>query len=88
MTEEQQAEMIEIMEIMELLANELEAEIEARYEDILRYPSMGQRRERDMAIVKRARALIKDVRCATRLGLTERPLPALGSYIQEQHRCN
>lgn len=62
MTEEQK---IEIIEIMELLANELEAEIEARYEDILRYPSMKTRRERDMAIVKRARALIaliKDVR--------------------------
>lgn len=59
MTEEQQAEMIEIME---LLTNELEAEIEARYDNLLRYPSMGQRRERDMAIVKRARALIKDVK--------------------------
>lgn len=58
MTEEQQAEMIEIME---LLANELEAEIEARYEDILHYPSTCQRRERDLEIVKRARALIKDV---------------------------
>jgi hypothetical protein len=62
MTEEQQAEMIEIIEIMELLANELEAEIEARYDNLLHYPSMVQRRERDMAIVKRARALIKDVK--------------------------
>jgi Predicted transcriptional regulators len=26
------------------------------------------------------------LRCATRLGLTEKPLPALGSYIQEQRR--
>lgn len=54
----------EMIEIMELLTNELEAEVEARYEGInlLHYPSMGQRRERDMAIVKRARALIKDVK--------------------------
>lgn len=64
MTEEQKAEMIEIIEIMELLANELEAEVEARYEGInlLHYPSMKTRRERDMAIVKRARDVIKDVK--------------------------
>lgn len=55
-------EMIEIIEIMELLANDLEAEIEARYDNLLHYPSMKQRYERDMAIVKRARALIKDVK--------------------------
>jgi len=56
------ATIAEMIEIMELLTNELEAEVEARYDNLLHYPSMGQRRERDMAIVKRARALIKNVK--------------------------